>query len=310
MPSPTSIGVRLAAAEGTAPAPLARLRFGEEVPLDTLRPAGAEDWFGRAVPSSGARDGIAFSEDGTWLMGHFRIGEPASEDIEQAAFDAYRRLNAFTAASGYPHLQRVWNFMDRLNHGQGDDERYRRFCVGRHRAIARPGFESHLPAATVIGSDRPGLVLSFLAAREPGQQIENPRQTSAFHYPRDYGPIGPSFSRAILVGQLLLVSGTAAVVGHVTLHPHDALAQVDEIIANLAALHDSATGRIAPDARGTWQAQALRLYVRHPADADAALARFRERLDPAAPIAVLRGDISRADLMVEMEGVWSFKTTS
>ncbi|MGQ0698855.1 MAG: chorismate transformation enzyme, FkbO/Hyg5 family [Panacagrimonas sp.] len=285
-------------------APLACFPFGEVVPLTPLRPAQAEAWFGSAPPRRGSRDVIAYAEDGTWLMSELRVDASASEDIEQAAFDAYRCLAAFNAASGYPHLLRVWNYFDRLNIGAGDDERYRRFCIGRYRAIAQPGFESNLPAATVIGSDQPGLVLSFLAAREPGIQIENPRQTSAFRYPRDYGPIAPSFSRATLVGRHLLVSGTAAVVGHVTLHPNDALTQVDEIVANLEALLD----RAAQPASGTWAAQALRLYLRNPADTDAVLARFAERLGSTAPIAVLRGDISRSDLMVEVEGVWTLET--
>ena len=273
------------------------------VPLRSLNQAPAETWFGRAEATSQRQGDLRYSHDGKWLIGHLRLD---ADDIEQAAYRAYRALGDFIATSNYPFLLRAWNFLDRLNQGEGDAERYRRFCIGRHRAIAQPGFEARLPAATVIGSDQPGLVLSFLAAGEPGLQIENPRQTSAFQYPRDYGPVSPSFSRATLVGPHLLVSGTAAVVGHATRHPFDALAQVDEIAANLEALLMHARNTHMAGIEGRWTAQALRLYVRRPQDAEAATAKLRTWIPSSVPLSVLRGDISRADLMVEVEGVWTF----
>lgn len=289
-------------------ATLARFAFGDApvadafgVPLARLAGGDAEIWQIDAGARTQVRDGIRFCENGRWLIGELRIDAPQSEDIELAAFDAYTRLRAFVSSSAHPQLLRVWNFFDRLNEGAGDAERYRRFCVGRHRAIAAPGFESQLPAATVIGTQVPGLVIQFLAGTDAGTQVENPRQTPAFRYPRDYGPISPSFSRATRIGAHLLVSGTAAVVGHETLHPGDAVAQIEEIDANVAALLDHA----AAGQPGAWQAQALRLYLRREADLPAVLPKVLERFGRDTPISVLRGDISRADLMVEIEGVWS-----
>lgn len=290
---------------------LARFAFGADsgddslaVPLALLAGAPQEPWLAsRPVQQLRTQDGIRVHENGDWLIGELRVEAALSEHIEQAAFEAYTRLRAFVAASAYPQLLRVWNFFARLNEGVGDDERYRRFCVGRHRAIAAPGFEAQLPAATVIGTQVPGLVIQFLAGRSAGTQVENPRQTPAFRYPRDYGPISPSFSRATRVGEHLLVSGTAAVVGHATLHPGDAVAQIDEIDANVAALLDHAAAGQA----GAWQAQALRLYVRRESDQARVLPRVLQRFGEHTPITVLRGDISRADLMVEIEGVWSLR---
>lgn len=312
MPSSHGPDVRLDSAAAPA-APLARLRFSPaadrdeaRVPLAVLDGHAEEAWFGAATPVQAEREGIAYRADGRWLMGRLHVEAAASRDIEQAACAAYCRLLAFNRDSGYPHLLRVWNFLDRLNHGEGDAERYRRFCVGRHRAVAAPGFESRLPAATVIGSQAPGLWIHFLAGREPGIQVENPRQTSAFRYPRDYGPISPSFSRATLLGRNLLVSGTAAVVGHATQHPHDALRQIDEVAANLEALLDHAARQHLPATPGRWRAQALRLYLREPGQLAGVMARLRPALADAPPISVLRGEISRADLMVEIEGVWTF----
>ncbi|MGQ0619536.1 MAG: chorismate transformation enzyme, FkbO/Hyg5 family [Panacagrimonas sp.] len=306
MSSAKTVAVRLDLDADSAIEPLARFVFGIDttVPLRALTIAdGEEHWIGRAEGCTAERDGIRYAEDGTWLMGTLRVDGAASEDIEVAAFEAYRRLGAFNQGSAYPHLLRVWNYFDRLNQGEGDAERYRRFCVGRHRAIAEPGFESRLPAATVIGSQTPGLVLSFLAGRAPGVQVENPRQTSAFRYPRDYGPTSPSFSRATRVGPHLLVSGTAAVVGHQTRHPDDAAAQFGEIIENLRALLDNA--REAADAASAWQAQAIRIYLRRPADLDTLRTRIQAAFPPPTPINILEGDISRSDLALEIEGVWT-----
>lgn len=284
--------------EASAEAVLSRFEFGapHAVPLDVLAPCAPESWLGAAPVRSLARDGLRAAEDGHCLIGHLRVD---ADDPEQAAYAAYRRIARFLQDSAYPFLLRTWNYLDRLNEGAGDAERYRRFCVGRHRAIAQPGFEAHLPAATVIGGRVPGLYVSFLAARTPGRQIENPRQTSAFYYPREYGPVSPSFSRATRVGPLLLVSGTAAVVGHASQHPHDAAAQTGEIVTNLETLLARAAGGEA----GRWTPLALRLYVRRAEDAPGARARL-QAWTGTAPLAVLHGDISRADLAVEAEGVW------
>jgi chorismate lyase/3-hydroxybenzoate synthase len=320
--SPAPAEIRLDRASAEAPAvTLGGFAFGSvrgatrgarfDVPLSLLDGAVAEDWIvGGAIDEQVEQDsGLRIRRNAEWLMGELVI-DPArvEDDIERTAFEAYARVREFVAHSEYPYLVRMWNFFDRLNEGEGDDERYRRFCVGRHSAIASPGFELHLPAASVIGSRVPGLYVSFLAGRERGSQIENPRQTSAFRYPRDYGPISPSFSRATRIGHTLLVSGTAAVVGHETQHPGDAAAQLDEIAANLRALLDRASQDLGWF-RGRWHAQALRLYLRNEADAAALPDRLREALgESGAPLAVLRGDISRADLMLEVEGVWQFRS--
>ena len=281
------------------------------VPLPSLEGPATEDWVvakSGQIEQSPEPDGLRIRRSADWLMGELVVDAVRAEDIERAACEAYTRVHAFVADSGYPHLLRMWNYFDRLNEGEGDDERYRRFCVGRHNAIASPGFEFRLPAATVIGSRVPGLYLSFLAGRESGSQIENPRQTSAFRYPRDYGPISPSFSRATRIGYTLLVSGTAAVVGHATQHAGDATAQLDEIIANLRALLDRATQDLGWR-KGSWHAQALRLYLREERDATALAERLRTAMcETATSLAVLRGDISRTDLMLEVEGVWQFRS--
>jgi chorismate lyase/3-hydroxybenzoate synthase len=112
------------------------------------------------------------------------LDEYAPDALQPLTAVAYRRLFAAARALGYPHFLRIWNYFPQINRECEGLERYRAFCAGRHQALVAElaEFETRLPAASP--SDRgPGLQLYALAASEPGMQIENPRQTSAFHYP-------------------------------------------------------------------------------------------------------------------------------
>jgi chorismate lyase / 3-hydroxybenzoate synthase len=249
--------------------------------------------------------GFNFATNGEVLFGHIYVLEIELDAVAAAIFRTYARLTAFLEQVGYGRLLRCWNFLNEINGGIGDRERYRQFCVGRYQALAgRAGFERALPAATAIGMHEPGFLLYFFAAREPGVQVENPRQVPAFEYPRQYGPRSPSFSRATFArcgdSEQLLVSGTASVVGHVTRHPHDPAAQLTETIANLEALIAHASEKHLGDGR-VWVPETLRMFVRDAADAAA----LRPQLDKAfgrnAPLQVLEGDICRDDLRVEID---------
>lgn len=231
------------------------------------------------------------------------------EHLEATVEDAYRTLLARTEASGHRHLLRVWNFIDRINAGVGDAERYRRFVAARARVLpSAPA--TGFAAATAIGipSATRALHLAWLAARAPATPIENPRQLSAWRYPRRYGPVAPGFSRAMRIDwttrPVLLVSGTASVVGHISVHDH-ADAQLDEALTNLervlsvAAADIDRDPAIGPD---TW----IKLYVRHRHSGAALAERLRVRLGDAVPLMVVEGDICRPELLVELEAVHTF----
>lgn len=252
-------------------------------------------------------EGIGYARNGEFLFGHIYVLEVELASMAAASFKVYARLAAFLERQGYPRLLRVWNFLSGINAGRNDQERYRQFCLGRHQALAgNPGFERQLPAATAIGMHEPGLLIYFLAAKNPGVQVENPRQVSAFEYPREYGPRSPSFSRAKYARfgdtDQLLVSGTASVVGHATRHPDDTMAQIEETMANIDALlaqgaQDHLDGR-------RWQAQTLRLFLRDKLELPAVRERFQRILGSSAQLLILEGDICRLDLKVEIEGLY------
>ncbi|MDP3859817.1 MAG: hypothetical protein Q8Q73_18815 [Stagnimonas sp.] len=323
-PSPDSgaapFATRPAPAGRLPPDALACLHHGGElpdadprrlrIPLTVLAGASAELWSaGRPIVEAGSDQGLHWAHDGQHLFAHLRL--PA-EDVVAASEDIYWRLERLVVHHEFPHWLRTWNFLDRINEGEGDAERYRQFCVGRARALAqRSEFERQLPAATAIGGEEPGLTVAVLAGTQPGVPLENPRQVSAYRYPRQYGPRSPSFTRALLLrgaagaGARLLVSGTASVVGHATVHAGDVQAQLEEAAANVEALlRHAAVSHFPEVGEPMWAPESFKLYLRHAGDASRVAPLFERLVARGAPWVLLRGDICRADLLIELEGVY------
>ena len=229
--------------------------------------------------------------------------------LDVASHLAYSRIFDFIDSRGYGHLLRVWNYFPRINGEANGLERYVRFNVGRHEAFADKArvIGTDTPAACALGSRGTHLVIYFLAARQPGQRVENPRQTSAFNYPAQYGPRSPTFARAMLMqtagNPLLFVSGTASIVGHETLHVGDAPAQARETVANLRAVLAQAqlAGLDTSDSNANLL---LKIYLRHAHDLTMLRNCLIQAFGPAANALYLQADICRANLLLEVEAVY------
>lgn len=278
------------------------------VPLSPLREAAApyEVWRSAGPVATGREGAIRYSHDGALMFGVLEWEEPDG-GILHASAHAYAALVAFWRDSDYPHLLRIWNYFDAITLGEGDSERYRQFCVGRVQGLGDVDTRT-LPAATAIGSrdGRRVLQVYWLAAREPGLPLENPRQVSAYRYPREYGPQSPTFARALLPPSPrvpLLLSGTASIVGHASQHTDSLRAQLDETLTNLDSLLGAARERaptLSPHLDGTSR---LKVYVRDATDADAVAAQLEARLGTRVPWLMLHADVCRRELLVEIEGM-------
>jgi chorismate lyase / 3-hydroxybenzoate synthase len=281
-----------------------------------------------SMPATARHGHIHYRCAGPLLFGTLRIAETELAGIETAdptggngngngsasalmrATDAaYREIFELTAASGYPHLVRIWNYLPEIN-GQADgEERYRQFNSARKTVFQTCGrlTAGSLPAASALGSMAGSpLSLYFLAAREPPLAIENPRQVSAYHYPPQYGEHSPTFSRASLLsatpGTNLFVSGTASIVGHETRHRGDAAAQTGESLANIAAVVDEAN-RLLGASRYAFDRLTFKVYVRRAGDLAAIAGEIGRSAARTAPIVYLRADVCREDLLVEIEAI-------
>ena len=292
---------------------LAVIGFGRAAPLvadprylrvalePAQTPAPLEVWRGHGKVVTGVAAGLRWSTDGDYTLLVLEQRE-GSGGIAEAARSAYATLLDWCRASTTPHLLRIWNYFDAINEGVGDTERYRQFCSGRAAGMD-PAFSACYPAASAIGtrSGRGVLQVYALAARVPGWPLGNPRQWNAWTYPRQYGPASPAFARCMRAptrSPQLYISGTAAIVGHASHHPGDIRGQLEETLANLHSLLAAADCQRALGSGG-----ALKAYVRDAAHAEFVRRGLRERLGDDTPLLILLGDICRAELLVEIDGV-------
>lgn len=275
-----------------------------------------EIWRCDAACAAGEAEGIAWRRAGNLLYGVIELDEAgfaapaAGSPLQAASAEAYRRIFRLLDRQGLPHLWRVWNYLADINAEADGLERYRQFNIGRQDAFLefRRGATGNVPAACALGVADGPLSIAFLAGDVPAVPIENPRQVSAYHYPADYGPRSPTFSRAALAylpGQeILFVSGTASIVGHLTVHVGDVVGQCRESLANVAAVVAEANA-LARSAPYTLAELAYRVYVRHAAD----FPRVRETLaglvGERAEIVYVQADICRHDLLLEIEAMAS-----
>ena len=277
------------------------------VPLQPHGPGLLEVWRTHAPVERGRDGDIAWAGNAKLSFGAIEVPEDEG-GIIAAAEHAYARLTAFIAGGATPHLLRIWNYLDAITEGEGDAERYRQFCVGRARGLGTFDAQT-LPAATAIGrcDDDRVVQVYWLASAVPGTPVENPRQVSAYRYPREYGPQPPSFARAMLppAGSTmpLLLSGTASVVGHRSLHAGRLLAQLDETFANFDSLIDAARVHAPALPAHFGAGTRLKVYVRERGDLPLVARALADRFGGGVPHLILHAAICRRDLAVEIDGV-------
>jgi chorismate lyase / 3-hydroxybenzoate synthase len=298
---------------------LADIRFGRNHDRDAAEPRririgtapiagspGREVWRLPQTGTAGWSGDIGYVCGGDFLFAHLLVEESAGTDLTRVTGRAYKQLLAFLRDASFPHPLRIWNYMSRINNEELGLERYQAFCKGRAAAFAEAAIpERRFPAATAIGCEAPGLSIHMLAGRGAGVPIGNPRQISAYRYPLPYGPKPPSFARALCYlgpcGTLeLAISGTASIVGHVTMHPGDPRRQTRETIRNLRSLIEQA--RISPRRTDHGPPALLKVYLRDPERVREVDTLLRAWTRGRSEMMYLHGTICRRDLEIEIEG--------
>ncbi|MEO5821134.1 MAG: pteridine-dependent deoxygenase like protein [Vicinamibacteraceae bacterium] len=284
-------------------------------------PAWAVEHFADALPGRTRID--------DWRLVGTQIPECGALDaatLERAVGDAYRVLAASLQASGH-HPVRFWNFVPGIHADMGGGrDRYMVFNAGRYAAFEEwfgqaALFTRTVPTASAVGIGSGALTIHALGGRDAGLPVENPRQVPAYRYSSRYGPLPPCFARGTIVRGLatpvsvgadapvLLVGGTASIVGEHSLHDRDARQQALETFENLAELVvaarrqiGGATGHDAP--RAAFDAfTELRVYVVRDTDAPLLREMVSERFGRTARIEFAQADLCRRELLVEIEGV-------
>lgn len=264
-----------------------------------------EVWSSTWPVVQGQENDVRFAHDGDVLFA--LVSVPADSGFEATVTRAYRALVGVVRELGYPHFHRIWNYFPRILASDGELDRYRIFCRGRHEALARAygEFDNLLPAASAVGTHDGDLVIYALASRAPGTPRENPRQISAYRYPPQYGPRSPAFARAMLAPgrERLYISGTASIVGHASQHERDARAQLDETLANLDALIASTNAAEGTAFDGLSGLTHAKVYLRDPSFYPWVREMLAVRLSRDCQTLYLRGDICRGELLLEIEAI-------
>lgn len=241
--------------------------------------------------------------------------------FQQRVFEAYQSLFRELEAASPSNPVRFWAFIPGIHDDLGAGlDRYMAFNAGRYAAFAtqygRPtAFDRSVPTASAVGVRGDQFVLHALAAGSPGQPVENPRQVSAYHYSRRFGPMPPCFARATLIeppGQdlVLIVGGTASITGEESRHIGDLHEQTRETFRNLASVIASAVGRKVREDSSIEELRPLLanfrdIRVYHPREADApTIGRMIETAFPAScRVELLQAWLCRQELLIEIEGL-------
>lgn len=284
-----------------------------------MAPAGgqpfAEIWQTAGKVVSGEYNGLAYGHDGEYLFCCGRVEETG--DRVTATEHAYLAAFELLDVLGYRQLIRMWNLVDGINTVENDGRGvYSQFCHGRAIAFERRRMPAaRLPAATAVGSRGGGGAFYFLASRTATvTTVENPRQSPAYRYPRQYGIKAPSFARAayLSVGEPdgadhLFISGTGSILGSATAHTGYVELQTLTALENIATLISPAN----LDAHGIPAGFTLadlataKVYVKRQADLDKVRQICSAKFADDAMVAYLNVDMCRPDLLVGIEGVIS-----
>jgi len=299
---------------GEAVNELFRFRFGADlpaavgaidIPLRSTVGSIEEIWTTHSPTCRLQEDGVHVAMCDEYLFVYMEAELTVDKPIRITTRHVYGQLLAAAARHEYPHLLRAWNYFPNINLGEGDAEQYRQFSMGRAEAFHAASHDHDtFPAGTAIGV-RHGekLQVALLCSRSAAQMVENPRQTSAYQYPRDYGPVGPSFARASQLStshtRQMWVSGTASIVGSESCHIDNEVQQLEETLKNIREL--VCHGGCLIDAAAP---PVFRVYLRQEIDRQHICRRIQEEFGNDASITILTGDICRTELLLEIECIF------
>lgn len=295
------------------------------VPMSRVDATGSacEIWYGNGLVEHGQMGDIQYRHDAEALFGVVLLSEtqfvaqPDKTPLQQATESAYRQIFDLLESLNYPYLFRFWNYIADINTHSFGLERYWQFNLGRQEAFLANGREviGNVPAACALGfehqAEKATLTIAFLAGRIAPRNIENPRQTSAYQYPPQYGPRSPTFSRASLVrlgnNEVLFISGTASIVGHATLHPDDVIAQTRETVTNIEAVLAEANA-VTVNTHFSLASLHYKVYLRHVSDLEAVRAELERLVGGQLNAIYLQADVCREDLLLEIEATAGLPT--
>lgn len=236
---------------------------------------------------------------------------PENGDIGEQSAQVFDRTRDILESESFAisDIVRQWNYIDHITAVSGGVQNYQLFNDARSDFYSSADWSNGYPAATGIGCEAGGVMVIIYAVRGfrgADSPIDNPLQIPAHKYSEKVLASGkeavrttPKFERARLLGNVVFVSGTAAIKGENSTLSDDARVQALDAIDVVE--HLVTPSNISKDSTG-FRFEVMRVYVRRPQDMetvkDVFTAHFR-----TIPIHFLTADICRRELLLELEGI-------
>ena len=228
--------------------------------------------------------------------------------------DIFEGIEKMLKSNGFKpsDIYRQWNYIPGITVLSDGSQNYQEFNDARSIFYGSDTWASGYPAATGIGASAGGVVVEICAIK--GEQcanlpIDNPLQIAAHNYSQQVldGKVieslsertTPKFERARLLGNTVLISGTAAIKGERSNYSNDAVEQAAETMEIMDRL--TSKENIPVENNGS-QYDLLRVYVKREQDIPA-VKEYMQCHYPAAQKHYLVADVCRPELLIEIEGV-------
>lgn len=212
-------------------------------------------------------------------------------------------------------IVRQWNYIERITHMDDSGQHYQLFNDARSHFYNSCKWENGYPAATGIGAQAGGVVVTFDAIKNSSKHttpIDNPLQISAHAYSQqvlinstDKRKTTPKFERARHIDggkPMIHISGTAAIRGEESCK-EGIVGQTVLTMENIDHLtsieNQRASGVKYPS---NMEYTTLRVYIKHRNNLHDAEQWITENY-PGASTLYLWADICREELLIEIEGV-------
>lgn len=286
------------------------------------RPAWVDSLLGESAESLDvlSEDGLIVQARTGGGLCHLQVVVPDAVEADSRAFErrvrqVYGVIRTQLAWRKARYPLRFWNFVPDI-HGVGHDgmDRYEVFNAGRFEALTdwhgTRCFGPQMVAASGVGHRGRDFVVQVLAAEQPGRGVENPRQRAAYRYSRRYGPMPPCFARATVAPSpdgepdrcLMIVAGTASIVGEDTCHRGRLEGQLGETCENLASLVGVLGAPGIERREPLSHFRELRVYLVDDASRDTLLELLTDHFPRLERLELMPADLCRRDLLVEIEG--------
>ena len=236
---------------------------------------------------------------------------PSAGDIGEQSAKVFGRLRNILESESFAvsDIVRQWNYISHITAVNDGIQNYQLFNDARSDFYETTEWSNGYPAATGIGCDSGGVMVVVYAIKGfkgVGKPIDNPLQIPAHKYSGEVLASGkeavrttPKFERGRLLGNIVFVSGTAAIKGENSEFSDDARVQAKEAIDVVE--HLVAPSNISKDCVN-FRFDLLRVYVRRPQDMEVIQNIFKAHFRDI-PTHFLQADICRPELLLELEGV-------